>query len=530
MAEPGDNDVCRICFERGPEPLTSPCAGCRGSSAFAHESCITRFYEARGLWWSLSCPSCKFEYAGKVAAKLGEFGLARTREECAHPVALAVMLTNLGNAYGRAGNPVQQRKLLEQALAIEEKEFGPNHAEVSITLTNLGSAYSRLGQPEKQRELLEQAIKMKEAAFGPDHPEVAVTLTNLGNAYGDLGNAERQREMLERALRIKEKAFGPRHRAVAVTLANLGNAYGRLGDPFQQRAYLLRALEINQREYGPNHPEVALTLTNLSNAYGRLGQPSKQLELLERALCINKREYGSDHREVAVTLANMSCACKSLRDYRTQHDYLEQVLRIREKLYGCNHPALATTLSQLSGACGRLGNYARQCEVLEQYLMIIEEHEGCSSTERVSVLTSLCRAYTGKGDAEGQQRCKDRLTQLGCSLQPQDVVPDTNKPFSPPPSQSPHLSPQFSDKVDVAAVPSDLDATSMVPVIVPSRKDTQFTRVRSPASAYTCGAQRGSPMAKLMSFFAFCRSATGVEVSQSMETSPDLSEWHHRVL
>eukprot|EP00971_Amphidinium_carterae_P064429 1276078-Amphidinium_carterae.1 len=101
----------------------------------------------------------------KVAAKLGEYGLARTREvpllqpepcvwkslahnnsqtqlhstsdlhsrqllapqnafalERAHPVAVAVMLTNLGNAYGRAGNPVlalckvQQKALLEEAL------------------------------------------------------------------------------------------------------------------------------------------------------------------------------------------------------------------------------------------------------------------------------------------------------------------------------------------------------------------------------------------------------------------------------
>ena len=78
--------------------------------------------------------------------------------------------------------------------------------------------------------MLERALKIKEKHFGPEHPETGTTLNNLGNAYGNLGDYQRQKEMLERALKIDEKHFGPEHPSTGTTLANLGLAYGDLGD------------------------------------------------------------------------------------------------------------------------------------------------------------------------------------------------------------------------------------------------------------------------------------------------------------
>ena len=35
--------ICRICLDRGTEPLVSPCK-CSGSTEFAHESCLLKWF------------------------------------------------------------------------------------------------------------------------------------------------------------------------------------------------------------------------------------------------------------------------------------------------------------------------------------------------------------------------------------------------------------------------------------------------------------------------------------------------------
>jgi tetratricopeptide (TPR) repeat protein len=90
---------------------------------------------------------------------------------------------------------------------------------------------------EKSRGLLERALTIDERHYGPDHPEVATTLVNLGNAYGSLGDAQKSRELLEHALTINERHYGPDHPEVAPTLGSLGIAYGYLGDLNKKAKY-----------------------------------------------------------------------------------------------------------------------------------------------------------------------------------------------------------------------------------------------------------------------------------------------------
>ena len=73
----------------------------------------------------------------------------------------------------------------------------------------MNDGYGDLGDPQKQKELLERALAIQEKHYGPDHFEVAITLVNLGNAYGDLGDPQKQKELLERALPIFERQNHP---------------------------------------------------------------------------------------------------------------------------------------------------------------------------------------------------------------------------------------------------------------------------------------------------------------------------------
>ncbi len=304
-------------------------------------------------------------------------------------VQVTMTLNNLGNAYGDLRDYGKKKELLERVLVIEEREYGPDHVEVAATLVNLGNAYGSLGDYGKQKELLERALVIDEREYGPDHVQVASTLVNLGNAYGDLGDYGKRKELLERALVILEREYGPDHVEVAITLDNLGDAYGSLGDYGKQKELLEQALVIQEREYGPDNVKVAGTLSNLGNAFGDLGDYGKKKELLERALVIKEREYGPDYVQVANTLFNLGNAYGSLGDHGKCKELLERALVIEEREYGPDHVDVAITLVSLGNAYGSLGDYGKQKELLEWALVIKEREYGPNSPQVCSSLNGL---------------------------------------------------------------------------------------------------------------------------------------------
>lgn len=282
--------MCRICLDdawSSKEPLVTPCV-CRGSLAHVHFSCLRQLYESRKHWPDLTCMTCGHLYEGEVATTLGEIGLERCTED---NHVEAAMRMNLGIAYGRIGRLQRQLELLEQALEINERNFGHEHSEVGLSVMNLGAACGNVGDTERERELLERSLRIHEKVYGPDHSEVARTLANLGKAYGRAGDTKKQLEFLERALVLKERHYGLEHREVAITLQSLGEACGVAGDPQRQRKLLDRSLAIFERDCGPDHPEVAVARLNLSAAYGALGETRLQHEMFELSMASARRAY-----------------------------------------------------------------------------------------------------------------------------------------------------------------------------------------------------------------------------------------------
>ena len=104
------------------------------------------------------------------------------------------------------------------------------------------------------KAILERALVINEREYGPDHVEVAITLGSLGNAYGDLGDHTKKKAILERVLVINEREYGPDHVEVAITLYNLGLGHNLLGDDQECSKCLLRAAGIFEAR---GHPYAA---------------------------------------------------------------------------------------------------------------------------------------------------------------------------------------------------------------------------------------------------------------------------------
>merc|ERR1712164_201547 len=100
------------------------------------------------------------------------------------------------------------------------------HVAVAVTLSHLGSALGSLGDYQKQKELLERALSIQEREYGPEHVRVAVTSGSLGNAFGDLGDYQKAKELLERAYNTTKKEFGSGHTRFAHVCIGLAKTHG----------------------------------------------------------------------------------------------------------------------------------------------------------------------------------------------------------------------------------------------------------------------------------------------------------------
>ena len=84
-----------------------------------------------------------------------------------------------GSAYGELGDPAKARDMLERALAIQERAYGPDHIEIAPALFSLGKVHVALGDNAKAREFFARALAIAERAYGSDHPRTQMCRNNL---------------------------------------------------------------------------------------------------------------------------------------------------------------------------------------------------------------------------------------------------------------------------------------------------------------------------------------------------------------
>ena len=93
-------------------------------------------------------------------------------------VAAAATYANMAGVHDSLGDYPKALELYEQALQIQLKALGPNHASVATTYNNMAVVHNNLGDYPKALELYEQALQIQLKALGPNHAEVAITYAN----------------------------------------------------------------------------------------------------------------------------------------------------------------------------------------------------------------------------------------------------------------------------------------------------------------------------------------------------------------
>ena len=100
----------------------------------------------------------------------------------------ATARNNLAELLRVSNRLLEAEPLYQQALASDEKNFGPDHPSLANRLNNLALLYQAQGRYSEAEALLTRSLFILEKALGQDHPEVSTVLNNLGAFHFEQGN------------------------------------------------------------------------------------------------------------------------------------------------------------------------------------------------------------------------------------------------------------------------------------------------------------------------------------------------------
>ncbi|MBI4342601.1 MAG: tetratricopeptide repeat protein [Candidatus Omnitrophica bacterium] len=97
----------------------------------------------------------------------------------------------------------------QQALAVAEEAFGPDHERVAQVLNDLGHLHQAQHELEQAGQLHERALKIRERVFNSDGPAVVQSLVNLAKVHTARKRYTEAQPLFERALAIAERHVPP---------------------------------------------------------------------------------------------------------------------------------------------------------------------------------------------------------------------------------------------------------------------------------------------------------------------------------
>jgi len=369
---------------------------------------------------------------GRVYRELGLYGDARPLLEKSlatmelldegQGIDAAVVMDDLGGVLWRSDDLAESRLHLENALAIRERELGPDHPLVGQSLNSYGNLLWKLGERVKAREKYLRALKIRIDALGPKHPDVAITLNNLGGLAMQEGDYRAAQNYFQRALVIRQDVLGADHPDVARVLANLGKLHWLKGDYERARSYHESALALRIKVFGEVHPQVAESYNDFGVLEQAAGHLDVALAYYEKGLDIRIDVLGYEHPDVASSMGNVAMVLVEKGDYTKAQAMLEEALAIRIASQGPDHLEVAITLDNLALVRMKVGEFAEALILYERSLAVLEKNLEPDHSRVASCLGNIGDALLNTGELDAARPYYER------SLEIQEGKPDQDHP------------------------------------------------------------------------------------------------------
>ncbi len=222
------------------------------------------------------------------------------------PLKMAEVYYNLGFTLAELNNYGASETLFRDALAIRERELGPNHPETAAVLYNLATQAHIMGDIQDAVLLFQETIAIEEETLGLCHPDLSATYSNLALVHKDLGQYNQADFLFKQALDINLHTYDKDHPEIGAVTNNIALNYLEAGDLKRSEEYYAKALDIFHLAYGSDHHLYAIVL----NGLGKLNQKQGAFDLGEGLLCealeIGIRSLGWENLQVTSSLLNLA--------------------------------------------------------------------------------------------------------------------------------------------------------------------------------------------------------------------------------
>ena len=200
----------------------------------------------------------------------------------------------LGGALQRLGRYEEGERYMRQALALYEREKGPNDPELILPLYRLAEAVasSRQDYAEAAR-LMERGVAIARASLGEAHPRTAYALDLLGGVESRRGNFAKAEQLSRLAVEIYEKTLGKRDVSVADAYSDLAKVYSRVGRWTDAEAAQRTAITVFANVLGGAHPMYAGAIAGLCEIHLHAGRVVEAEAECRESLAIRERALGS---------------------------------------------------------------------------------------------------------------------------------------------------------------------------------------------------------------------------------------------
>jgi tetratricopeptide (TPR) repeat protein len=263
--------------------------------------------------------------------------------------------------------PDRARRFATRALAILEREHGPNHPDVVAVLLCRAGAREECTDHARAEADYRRAIGILDLLpQDPGNLDVqrlrVRAASGLAKVMCALGRYREAETMLKTALMVAEQTFGWKHGEAADVLNSLAVLYREVGG--FEKAFRLhrRALAIAETTLGSDHPTVATILYSLGVLEYRRDRLASAESFARRSLAIREKTVGQDHPHVASSASVLAGILQAQEKFDEAASFYGRALTIFERWFGLEHHEVATTLSKLNELFRVWGHEARRVE------------------------------------------------------------------------------------------------------------------------------------------------------------------------
>jgi non-specific serine/threonine protein kinase len=235
---------------------------------------------------------------GRLAFQRGDYPAARKDEEAALTLAERYIvadpemvrrnrefLSRLRKDYAFSledtGDAAKAEQLMRETLELDQKRFGPDHAQVLVDQFQLARALSveTPPKPEAERALQELLPKMN-LALGAENPYQELIYNDLGSLYMGRKDWTQAIAQYQESYRLSRRLHGDAHQHTIAEAFNLGLCYSAAGQVPAAIEVLQLADANAPKTLGATAPVTQVIKYLLADAYLRLGDAAHAAPLM----------------------------------------------------------------------------------------------------------------------------------------------------------------------------------------------------------------------------------------------------------